>query len=71
MKRARWSFILISWGLGLMGSILSANEGWLGLVGILCLWAGGFTIASALGLDFPKAMSDRWPDSYPPENPGS
>lgn len=67
MKRARWSFILMSWGLSCLGGGLSAESGWIGVVGVTCLWAAGFTMAAAWGINFPKAMSNKWPDFYPPE----
>lgn len=69
MKRARWAFMFMSWGLTIIGGPLSGFQGWLGVVGVLCLWSGGFIIAAAWGINIPKAMSNKWPDHYPPEKP--
>lgn len=66
MKRAKLAFTLLSWGMGMIGGVLSVDDGWLGAVGVLFLLSAGFTLASALGCNFPKAMSDRWPHFYPP-----
>ena len=67
MKRARWAFTAMSWAFGLTGGTLSYEHGWLGILGVALLWAGGLTISAAWGLDWPKALSDRWPHLYPPE----
>lgn len=67
MKRARLAFTLMSLGFGMAGGVLSGKEGLLGFIGVLLIWAGGITIASAFGFNFPKLLSDKWPDLYPPD----
>ncbi len=64
MKRARLAFILMAFGLSFIGGSLVLHPDVI-VAGVFLIWLSGLIIASAYGLNFPKALSDKWPELYP------